>query len=109
MGRPRRLRCSRAAEVPAKVYPCLGEMLVKDREGNIGEQGRKDPALWRTGARFSKLAVLTEDVRLQERLHQTQHTLVPDPGSHTRNSPECEISSNEYGDRLPTCRTSRRR
>jgi hypothetical protein len=63
--------------------PCLGEMLVKDREGNIGEQGRKDPALWRTSARSPKLAVLSEDVRLHERLHQIQHTLAPDPASHT--------------------------
>jgi hypothetical protein len=57
-------------------------MLVEDRKGDVGEQGRKYPALGSTGARLSKLAILTEDAGLQERLHQPQDTLISDSMPH---------------------------
>jgi hypothetical protein len=57
-------------------------MFVQDGQGDVGEQGGEDPALWGTGVRLPKLSILTEDVGLQERLHQVQHALVSDPGPH---------------------------
>jgi hypothetical protein len=64
------------------LLPGSDEVLVEDREGDVGEQGRKYPALGSTSTRLSKLAILTEDAGLQERVHQSQDTLVPDTMAH---------------------------
>ena len=62
--------------------PDLGEVVVEGRQCDVGEQRRQDAALGRAGDRVPVGAVLGEDPRLQERLHQGQDALVPDPMSH---------------------------
>ena len=57
-------------------------MLVEDRQGDVGQQRREDPALGCAGARVPLDAILGEDAGLEERLHQPQDALVPDSSSH---------------------------
>ena len=57
-------------------------MLIERREGDVRQQGREDPALWRAGDRVLKAAVLGHDPGPQERLDERQHALVPDPLAH---------------------------
>ena len=67
----------------AHRLPGRDEVLVEDRQGDVGKQRRENPALRGTGVVVPKLAILTEDAGLQERLHQAQDAFVPDPTSHT--------------------------
>ena len=60
----------------------LGDVLVQHRQGHVAEQRREDRPLRGTGVGFPHDAVLGEDARLQERLHQGQDAFVPDPSPH---------------------------
>src|SRR6266568_6507858 len=42
----------------------------------------RTPPLWGASATVPQRAILTKDARLEERLHQGQHTLVPDTDPH---------------------------
>jgi hypothetical protein len=54
-------------------------MFVEYRQCNIGDHGGKNPTLRGTGLGLRERAVLDEDARLKERLHQRHHTFVSDP------------------------------
>ncbi len=64
------------------ALPGLGEVLVEDRECDVGQQRREDAPLGRAGLGVPRHAVLGEDAGMEERLHQPHDTLVPDPMSH---------------------------
>jgi hypothetical protein len=64
------------------VEPGLGEVFVEDRQGDVRDHGTEDPALRGAHPGLLQRAVLGEDPRLQERLHQRQDTLVADPTTH---------------------------
>jgi hypothetical protein len=55
-------------------------MLVEDRERQVTEQRRENPALGRAGDRVPLDAIPREDAGLEERLHQDQDPLVCDSG-----------------------------
>ena len=56
-------------------------MLVEDRERQVTEQRRENPALGRAGDRVTLDALPAEDAGLEERLDQEQDALVRDSGS----------------------------
>ena len=76
------LMASATRRVAAPRLPDLREMLVEDRKRNVGQQRRQDAALGCAGLGPHHLAVLGEDARGEERVHQRQDTLVPDPIAH---------------------------
>ena len=55
-------------------------MLVEDRERQVTEQRRENPALGRAGDRVPLDALAAEDASLEERLDQEQDALVRDSG-----------------------------
>ena len=78
-----------AASAPSSVMvaghhrlPCLGEVLVKGREGDVRQARRENAALRGAGLAAPDRAVLGEDPGDQERLDQTQHALVRDSSAH---------------------------
>src|SRR5947209_3452478 len=60
------------------VKPGHGEMLVEYREGNVGDHGGQNPTLRGPGLSVRQRAVLSEDARLQERLHQGHNAPISD-------------------------------
>ena len=60
----------------------LGDVLVQDREGHVAQQRGKNRPLRGTGVVSPSARVLTEDARLEERLHQSQDAFVPDAFPH---------------------------
>ncbi len=66
----------------AEGFPLACEVLVQAGKRDVGQQRREDAALGRPGPRVPADGVLGEDAGPQERLHQGQDALVPDPISH---------------------------
>jgi hypothetical protein len=62
--------------------PAGGEVLIQNRQGDVGQQRREDAALGGAGDRLAVLALFAEDPRPQERRHQAQDPLVPNATSH---------------------------
>ena len=60
----------------------LGDVLVQDRQGHVAQQWGKDRPLRGTGAGIRQRAILSEDARFKERLHQGKDAFVPDAGPH---------------------------
>jgi hypothetical protein len=87
-GSPRRpaLRAASGASVGGAhlpvVLPRAMQPLIKQRQGDVEDQRGEDPALRGAGVGVFVLAVLGEDARLQECLHQRQHALVLHFGPH---------------------------
>jgi hypothetical protein len=60
----------------------LGDVLVQDRQSHVAEQRGQDRTLWGPGVVLPQHTVLTEDARLEERLHQGQNAFVSDSRPH---------------------------
>jgi hypothetical protein len=63
------------------LVPLLVEVVVQRRQGDIGEQRGKDPALRGSGQCFFPVSEFGEDPGGQERFHQRADPLVLDPHS----------------------------
>lgn len=70
------------SRVGSHRLPCLGEVLVQDRQRDVGQQRGEDPALRGAGDRAFEATVLGKDPGVQERLDERQHALVFDPVAH---------------------------
>src|SRR6266498_3512964 len=66
----------------AHLCPCLGEVLVQNRERDVTEQRRKYPPLRGASDRVPLHAILTKDAGFEKRLHQSQNALVSNSFSH---------------------------
>jgi len=83
--------------VVAVFLPGLGEMIVKDREATLLRSGERMPP-W--GVPVIVSLSMPSRIRhgFEERLDQTQDTLVSDSGSQRSMRPICEISSKQAFD-----------
>lgn len=59
------------------TVPLSDEVLVKDRQGDVGQQRRQDRTLRGPGAGLAQALVLAEDARLEERPTRARTRLSP--------------------------------
>src|SRR3981189_3305579 len=59
-----------------------GNVFVEHRQRHVGQQRREDPTLRSSRGAVLQQAILSEDARLEKRLHQPQHTVVADASTH---------------------------
>jgi hypothetical protein len=68
--------------VVTERLPGLGEVIVEDRQGDVGQQRRQDAALGCAHLRVPPHAVLGEDTCAEERLDQPHDATISDPVPH---------------------------